>query len=262
MRRLWNRIIETIYMTANAVLATAILVGLSLVALQKLLPDLVSKPHSAELAAWVQAIGSIIAVFVAVGAAAWQSHASRTLVTETAQADMRRRVTALLGLLGAANEEIWRCRRFLLRLPSLSAEEKARRLARPHYVNPFEADFARLDEVMAAIPLYELPRWKLAEAVMDMRATLHRANINTVRLRREIREGVGHERQNPLVPDVDAAKQIILLAYSEASLLLGETVPHPPTEWPNDPDIPIPRAPSVVPGPADDGDMEAGGPFN
>lgn len=59
-------------------------------------------------AAWVQAIGSVLAIFAAIGVAIWQSHHSRKLLREQLDHDREeerlRRVSALRSIVDAAEK--------------------------------------------------------------------------------------------------------------------------------------------------------------
>jgi hypothetical protein len=189
--------------------------------------------HSAwniAVAAWVQAGSATLAMAVAIGVAAWQSHQNRTLLREQANADLRRRLEALVGLLQAGNQEVWRCRRFLLRR-GVGSRRDATVLAR--LVLPFDGELARLDGVMGAIALHELPSWDLANAVLLARQALSEARSVGALVFQQIE--AGHSAPDPLVPQVELAQKAIKLALSAAERHLGAPLPAMQMEFPQDP---------------------------
>lgn len=141
-----------------------------------------------ELAAWVQAIGSLLAVGAAILAGQYQTASAREISAGEARREREREHRAALGLLSLAiryGEE------------SIQLMEHASSLAHD-FASPegFEAISAGLE----VLPVHTLPTAEAALSVVTLRAAIARFHSRHRTLQRERREGgVTPSRQQQLL---------------------------------------------------------------
>ena len=123
---------------------------------------------SAEWAAWVQAVGSILAILGATGIAVWQARKQHESALALHSAEQRHAKTELAKTLSVLAQN---CSKAMAHLTGqMNSREAIYEIAEGH-VHFDLGELARLDATMAGIPLYSLPS-SLVTPSMIMSATI------------------------------------------------------------------------------------------
>lgn len=129
--------------------------------------------------AWVQAIGSVLAILAAVGIAAWQNHVSRRLQRRQAEIARHERVSGIGGLLEGLYSELWE---------AMNASSGG---GWHDYIRDrFDPDrLQRAIDALERAPVHEVGNWRIVTAVTQAREAGVRAAGLLGRLQHEGRRG-------------------------------------------------------------------------
>lgn len=136
----------------------------------------------AAVAAWVQAVGALLAIGVAVAIASRQD---RTHI-EREQIASRARIVAALAILGACDECLGKA------AGKIRYGRKAQ--AHPRSFSPYNIDatiddFAACTERLASIPIFDLPDEKLVQVIVHARLLMDTGKRRVARVREQLEAG-------------------------------------------------------------------------
>lgn len=140
-------------------------------------PDLSNTP------AWVQAIGSIVAILVAVGLAAWQHHQSQRLQHRMAERARHESVSSIGGLLEGLYVELWE---------AMNAASGGG--WRDYITTRFDPDrLGRAIDALEKAPVHQIGNWRIVTAVTSARE----AGFEAISLLRRLQQD-GRKAWQPL----------------------------------------------------------------